>query len=310
MLYRTVKTDIWRDPWFHGLNPQAKTLFLYLFTNPSVSACGSMEISLDQIAFDTRIPAKKVEAELRSFGDKIGWWPERNLLIVRNFYKHQRSQSSANFTVAAKKAMTGLPDEAKAWLWAVYPELKEGMDAQKDTHPQPIPNPSPTLGDKEEALATVVAKALATEIPSNDGTPPKLSLDDNHPPQPYDLLETLCECIGSDPSVLSKSDKGKQLAAAKRLVEGGMTLPELRSLVEFLQSQTWLTGGIDMLVVEKQAGKWRMNGRPAAPPGVVRLPKGRTWNDVEEARNRKRGGFTLTEWQRQLLEIVDGKAAA
>lgn len=141
MLYRTIKTDTWRDPWFHALQPQSKCLFLYLFTNPVISACGSMEISMGQIAFDVGMPVKKVEAEIASFGDKVLWLPEVNILVVRNFFRHQRSQSSANYTIAAKRAMESLPEKARAWLTAANPELK-------DTHTLPIPIPSPTHGDK------------------------------------------------------------------------------------------------------------------------------------------------------------------
>lgn len=166
MLYRTVKTDIWSDPWFETLHSGAKCLFLYLFTNDRVSACGAMEISLARIATDTKIPAKKIAAELAAFGDKICWLPEHNLIVVRNFYKHQRSQSSENFTKAAKKAMADLPREARAWLGGVYPELL-------DTPTHPIPNPSPSLGDKETATATATAgggrgSRLPDPFPMND----------------------------------------------------------------------------------------------------------------------------------------------
>ena len=140
-MYRTVDCSIWQDPWFVDLSPQAKCLFLHLFTNSRVTACGAMEISISQIAFETKISAKTIERDLLAFGEKIAWWPERNTIIVRNFYKHQRGQSSDNFTKAARKAMATLFDEAKAWLGYVYPELKEGIVSPIYTHPQPIPNP-------------------------------------------------------------------------------------------------------------------------------------------------------------------------
>lgn len=79
---------------------------------------------------------------------------------------------------------------------------------------------------------------------------------------PFDLLETLCEAIGSDPSVLSKADRSRQLGVAKRLVEGGVTPAEIRGMVGYLQNQDWLTGGIDLVLIEKQIGKWRLNGQP------------------------------------------------
>lgn len=102
------------------------------------------------------------------------------------------------------------------------------------------------------------------EIPSDDGTPPN-PLDDNAKPQPWDLIEALCDEIGTDPSVLSKQDKGRQLAVAKRLVEGGASVQDIRDITKWLTSQNWVSA-VDLQLIEKQIGKWRLNGKPAGPP--------------------------------------------
>lgn len=82
------------------------------------------------------------------------------------------------------------------------------------------------------------------------------------------MLEALCDEIGTDPSVLSKQDKGRQLAVAKRLVEGGASVQDIRDITKWLTSQNWVSA-VDLHLIEKQIGKWRLNGKPAGPPGAM-----------------------------------------
>lgn len=82
---------------------------------------------------------------------------------------------------------------------------------------------------------------------------------------PYALLEVLCEAQGQDVSVLSSRDKSKQLAVAKRLLEDGMTADSLTRLLKWLLGQSWVTGGVDFFLVEKQFGKWKLAGEPGKP---------------------------------------------
>jgi hypothetical protein len=84
------------------------------------------------------------------------------------------------------------------------------------------------------------------------------------------LLEALCEELGADVSSLSRSERAKQLAVAKRLAEAGVTPDEIRREARWLQSQVWLTAGVDLFTVEKHRARWVLAGRPEAPK-----PRGR-----------------------------------
>lgn len=252
MIYRTVNTDIWRDPWFLDLSPASKCLFMYLFTNQSVSACGAMEISVSQIAFETKMPAKKVEAELIGFGNKILWLPESNIIVVRNFYKHQRRQSSENFTKAAKKAMADIPIAAQGWLISLYPELS-------DTLPIPIPNPSPTLGDKETVAVTEAEAVTATE-PEEPPTP----LGDAFPPEFVEFWQSYPTGHGSKP---------KSLVAWKKV--RGEHLAIMAGLAEWHRSERWQKGMVKAAEIFLRDRLWEnpappgsaFNGVPYFPPG-------------------------------------------
>lgn len=84
---------------------------------------------------------------------------------------------------------------------------------------------------------------------------------------PFALLESLCDELGEDVSVLSKTDRNKQLAVAKRLRDDGLSADDVRKMTRWLRSQSWVTGGIDLFLIQKQTAKWRLDGKPErAPP--------------------------------------------
>lgn len=58
---------------------------------------------------------------------------------------------------------------------------------------------------------------------------------------------------------------------------------------------TWLRGGC-----------WK----DELPPGPLQLPPGVDWRDVEEWRNRVKGGYPISDEKRQLLTMIDRSAAA
>lgn len=141
-MYRTIQTETWDDPWFADLAPNAKLLFLFLITNRRVNQCGAMEITMRQISFETGLPAATIPGLIESFGDRIKWWPDHQILIIRNFYRHQRANTGDKFDIAATKSAESLPDFAKSWVYGVYPHLAPAGY----THPIPTPVPTDTHG--------------------------------------------------------------------------------------------------------------------------------------------------------------------
>lgn len=247
MLYRTIKTDTWRDPWFHSLAPHSKCLFLYLFTNPVMSACGSMEISLDQIAFDVGLSKNKISSELSAFGDKVLWIPEHNLLLVRNFYRHQRGQSSGNFTIAAIKAMGSLPDEARVWLASAHDDLKEGLPipSPRDSFGETIP--SPTQGDKEESKSKSKSRE-SREEGRGDAARDPVSLPEHGEAQK--IVKVYCQEAGIE----RPADYGKAVGFAGRMVKAGICAADIPALFAFVAS--W-SDGPDLSILFSSIDKWR-----------------------------------------------------
>ncbi len=85
-----VDTKFWDDSYIVGLKPMEKLVFLYLLTTPLTNISGVYELPLRRVAFDTGIPADRVEATFQKFesdGKVIfseGW------VTIVNFIKHQK----------------------------------------------------------------------------------------------------------------------------------------------------------------------------------------------------------------------------
>jgi DNA-binding MarR family transcriptional regulator len=136
-----------------------------------------------------------------------------------------------------------------------------------------------TEGEKKE---TANARAPVREVPCDasgaDAPPPSESA-------PFALLEALCEESGVDVSVVSGDQRKKQLAVAKRLISNGVSPPDVQRIYRWLTAQSWVTGGVDLFLVEKQLGKWQLAGKPerptdrASPANVSRMDRARASHD-------------------------------
>lgn len=93
--------------------------------------------------------------------------------------------------------------------------------------------------------------------------------------KPFDLVAAMCEAQGQTASVIPARERGKQCKVAERMIADGYTATDVFTIVRWLKA-TWSPDGIDMFLVEKQAGKWRLAGQPsgrqANPDKPERVP--------------------------------------
>ena len=145
-MYRTIDCDTWDDPWFASLTPRGKFLFLYFITNRRTSAVGCFEITLRQIEFETGLDQKQIDSALEELASRIVWWPDLQVVFVRNFYKHQAGNSnSENFRKAAIKALLDFPEVVRTAVGDAYPDLMDPSVWDR----YGIPMPSPRDGDNK-----------------------------------------------------------------------------------------------------------------------------------------------------------------
>jgi len=124
---RGFQTEMWTDPFIQGLPPEAKLLFIYLWTNKHCNQAGLYEITLKTMAFDTGLPQDSLPALLKQLEPKVAWYPEQNLIWVKNFLKRQAKSSS--FLEAAAKCLSnsGIPEDVRSEFYLYNQELLRGF---------------------------------------------------------------------------------------------------------------------------------------------------------------------------------------
>ena len=103
---RGFDTGFWNDPFVQQLPLGGKTLFAYLWTNDHCNQAGLYEITPTTIAFETGLPVADIPALFELIKPKIVWYPEENLVWVKNFIKRQ--SKSSKFLAAAAKSLLSI----------------------------------------------------------------------------------------------------------------------------------------------------------------------------------------------------------
>lgn len=164
-MYRTIDCSIWSDPWFAELRTAPKLLFIYLFTNPRTTPAGTCEITSRQIAFDTDIDPSEVGAALSQLSEKVAWWPDLNIVWIKNFYRRQAGTSNPeNYKTSAIRALKTVPSAVREGVTHAYPELID----PSDTHGDGIPKASPTL-TRVETNRNKLEEETTKKQPTTDG---------------------------------------------------------------------------------------------------------------------------------------------
>jgi hypothetical protein len=102
---RGFASETWHsDEWFQELDRNQRYLFIYLWTNNHCNPAGLYHITLSTMSFDTKFPRDELPELLESLNPKVKWYPEANLIWVKNFIKRQ--SKSPKFLAAAAKCLT------------------------------------------------------------------------------------------------------------------------------------------------------------------------------------------------------------
>lgn len=104
MTYRKFDTGAWQDPWFEGLKPEAKLLFIYLFTCDVCNQSGLYEISKKRMEFEVGIRIDEIMPDLAG---KIFWDKDRQIVWVKSFFRWQCQNES--FALGAFKQIENSP---------------------------------------------------------------------------------------------------------------------------------------------------------------------------------------------------------
>lgn len=103
---RGFDTSFWSDPFVQKLPKDGKMLFSYLKTNEHCNPSGLYRITPATIAFETKLAESDIPELLKVLRDNVVWYPEENLVWVKDFIKEQTK--SPKFLAAAAKCLTSI----------------------------------------------------------------------------------------------------------------------------------------------------------------------------------------------------------
>jgi hypothetical protein len=164
-MYRLVDCGTWDDPWFAELEPAAKLLFLYLITNHRTKAAGCFEITTRSICFETGLTTDRVTTLLAAFGERVRWWPDHQIVWIKNFYRRNSGEKdNPKFREGAKRSIVSMPREVTEAVCKEYPELRYPLDApSSDDKPLTSPLQAPPFKLSEEKIREESVNPLCGE---------------------------------------------------------------------------------------------------------------------------------------------------
>lgn len=132
---RGFLTETWDDDWFQVLSRDQRYLFIYLWTNNHCNQAGLYQLTLVTIAFETKLDKTELPRLLKSLSPKVEWYPELNLIWVKNFLRHQTK--SPKFIIAAIRALDNhrIPDDIRSPFELYNEELLRGIAPSEHVSP-------------------------------------------------------------------------------------------------------------------------------------------------------------------------------
>jgi hypothetical protein len=254
---RGFATETWdSDEWFQELSRDQRYLFVYLWTNSHCNQAGLYHITLPTVAFETKFSKEVLPKLLNSLSPKVIWYPEDNLIWVKNFIKRQ--SKSPKFLAAAAKSLlsvrhNGAVEELLDYnlkRYRISIPYQYYMDKLSILTRASVPDPD-SVPDTEKVLRV----AKGEEATGGKSVPPSES----------EIVESL-------------SEGDREVISVWRSVEGfGLNEAAARNLVASLRTEF-----IDVNILqESRAWAVRKLSEPLEPDS---RPSSQVWNWMRKAR--------------------------
>ena len=108
-------TKTWNDPWVRKLRPEAKLLFIYLWTNNHKNLAGLYSLDIETMSFETGIEIEQIRKSLEMLYPKVKYDDKNEIVWIINHVRHQFMKRSDNIspTVLKKilKDLRTLPED-------------------------------------------------------------------------------------------------------------------------------------------------------------------------------------------------------
>jgi len=132
--FRTIRMSFWTDPYIEELEPEAKLLYMYLFSSPYTNNLGIIETTRRKISYETGVSVSNINKYLAKFSKsgKVVIDEEHNAILLTRFIKHQAA-TSPKVIAGLKKLVPDIPSKRLAdTLFAMYPAIFEGCEYHTD----------------------------------------------------------------------------------------------------------------------------------------------------------------------------------
>ena len=253
---RGFSTEYWADTFVETLPAEGKLLYAYLWTNPHCNQAGLYEITLNRIAYETKLPADSLPSLIQSLETKVKWYPEQNLVWVKNFVKRQ--SKSPKFLAAAAKSLVSIHDNG-----AIEELLTYNRERYSISIPYRYYIDRVSIHTNSDLICTV-SSSRSEEVRVVKGKG-ELGVAEVTPPSESEIDESLSE---GDREVISvwRSVKGFDLPAG-----------EAAALVARLRTEF---GELDILAESKSWAARKLS----EPLTRMSRPSSQIWNWVRKAR--------------------------
>ena len=112
---RYIDVSFYDDSWVQELDPSEKFMYMYLLTNPLTNIAGVYKITSKRMSFDTGFNIETVNHILDKFMKSEKVFRKDDYLILKNWCKHQKVESSqskqSNVKIGIDRILNELPDE-------------------------------------------------------------------------------------------------------------------------------------------------------------------------------------------------------
>ena len=103
---RNVDTALWGKPWFEAWPFEVRGLYIFLETMETTKPCGIFTITLERISRETAWPVSRIQKAIELMGDAVMYDPDKSLMFIRRFVKHQRN--SQKWLISVERSLNEL----------------------------------------------------------------------------------------------------------------------------------------------------------------------------------------------------------
>lgn len=163
--FRQIHTRIWKDDWFTSLEPDAKLLFVYLFSNEQAEVGGVYELPVKYMSFESGLPQARIIELLEQFEVDKKVFYRAGWVWVVNLRKYNETGSSSVFK-RIEKDLASLPDGDLKKMYCQYHQIpykpnKSSIDTLSTPSPQGIDTRFKLQSETETETETETEKSVA-----------------------------------------------------------------------------------------------------------------------------------------------------